>query len=153
MLLKVQPTLRDGPILDPFSFCQNRLPTSEVNIGRRQVFQALMVSLVTSRARRVSSTVRRKRSALSWTVCVAKTALPSFAAEKALPKVFITNGPRTSWRPARSAWPAILSGKPTRVKSQSYGVKPEISKRWLPNKRWNCGCSKKGMLGVGVERD
>ena len=46
MLLKVQPTLRDGPILDPFSFCQNRLPTSEVNIGRRQVFQALMVSLV-----------------------------------------------------------------------------------------------------------
>ena len=46
MLLKVQPTLRDGPFLDPFSFCQNRLPTSEVNIGRRQVFQALMVSLV-----------------------------------------------------------------------------------------------------------
>jgi hypothetical protein len=44
--LIVQPTLRDGPFLDPFSFCQNSLPTPEVDIGWRQVFQALMVPLV-----------------------------------------------------------------------------------------------------------
>ena len=31
----------------------------------------------------------------------------SCADEKALPKVFITSGPRTLWKPARSAWPAI----------------------------------------------
>jgi hypothetical protein len=42
----VQTTFRDGPFLDPCSFCQNRLSTPEVNIGRRQVFQAFMVSLV-----------------------------------------------------------------------------------------------------------
>ena len=46
MSLIVQTTFHDGSSLDPFSFRQNRLPTSEVNIGRRQVFQAFMVSLV-----------------------------------------------------------------------------------------------------------
>ena len=42
--LVVQTTFRDGPLLSPFSFVQYRLPTPEVNIGRGQVFQALMVS-------------------------------------------------------------------------------------------------------------
>ena len=27
--------------------------------------------------------------------------------------------------------------------AQTYGVRPETSKRWLPNKRWSCGYSKK----------
>ena len=58
----------------------------------------------------------------------------SCADEKALPKVFITSGPRTLWKPARSAWPVILFGKPIQVRSLTCGVKPEISKRWLPNK-------------------
>ena len=44
--LVVQTTFRDGPFLDPFSFRQNRLPAPEVNIGRRQVVQAFVVSLV-----------------------------------------------------------------------------------------------------------
>ena len=44
--LIMQTPFRDGPFLDPFSFCQNRLSTSEVNIGRRQILQALVVSLV-----------------------------------------------------------------------------------------------------------
>jgi len=42
----VRATSRDGPFLDPFSFRQNRLTASEVNIGWGQVFQALMVSLM-----------------------------------------------------------------------------------------------------------
>ena len=42
--LIVQTTFRDGLSFDPFSFCEYGLPASEVNIGRRQVFQALMIS-------------------------------------------------------------------------------------------------------------
>ena len=30
-----------------------------------------------------------------------------------------------------------------------FGVKPEISKRLSPSKRWNCGCSKKTCSGMG----
>ncbi len=44
--LIVQTTFRDSLSFDPFSFCQNRLPAPEVNVGWRQVFQALMVSLM-----------------------------------------------------------------------------------------------------------
>ena len=29
------------------------------------------------------------------------------------------------------------------------GEKPEISKRWLPSKLWNCGYSKKACSGMG----
>ena len=46
MPLVVQTTFRDGPFLDPLSSRQNRLSASKVDVGRRQVFQALMVSLV-----------------------------------------------------------------------------------------------------------
>ncbi len=42
----------------------------------------------------------------------ARTALPSCVDEKASPRACTTNGPRISWRPARSAWLAIFSAKP-----------------------------------------
>ena len=42
--LIVQTPFRDGSFLDPFSSCQYRLPTSEVDIGWREVFQAFVVS-------------------------------------------------------------------------------------------------------------
>ena len=44
--LIVQTTFRDSLSFDPFSLCQNRLPAPEVNVGWRQVFQALMGSLM-----------------------------------------------------------------------------------------------------------
>ena len=44
--LLVQTTFRDGLSFDVFSLCQYRLSAAEVNISWRQVFQALMVSLV-----------------------------------------------------------------------------------------------------------
>ena len=42
--LIVQTTFRDSLSFDPVSFCQNRLPAPEVNVGWRQIVQALMVS-------------------------------------------------------------------------------------------------------------
>ena len=42
----MQTTLCDSAVLDPFSFCQYRLTTTEVHIGGREVVQAFMVSLV-----------------------------------------------------------------------------------------------------------
>jgi len=44
--LIVQTALRDGPLLDLFSFCQYRLSTVKIDNCRGQVFQALMLSLV-----------------------------------------------------------------------------------------------------------
>ena len=39
--------------------------------------------------------------------CAVRTVLPSCAAVKAYPRASITNGQRTSWKPARSVWQAI----------------------------------------------
>ena len=44
--LVVQTTCRDGLSFDAFSLCQYRLSAAEINISWRQVFQALMVSLM-----------------------------------------------------------------------------------------------------------
>ena len=44
--LIVQTTFRDGLLFDPFLFFQNSLTTTELNIGRRQVVQAFMLSLM-----------------------------------------------------------------------------------------------------------
>ena len=46
MSLIVQTASRDSLSFDPFSFRQNRLPTPKVDIGRRKVFEAFMVSLM-----------------------------------------------------------------------------------------------------------
>ena len=56
---------------------------------------------------------------------------------------------RTLCRPVRSAWPGTLFARPTRVTSRRFGVKPEISRKLSPSKRWNCGCSKKQARGWG----
>ena len=45
--------------------------------------------------RRVSNTMRKRKFASYLTVYVAKTASPGCAGEKASPRVFITQGPRT----------------------------------------------------------
>ena len=42
----MQTTLRDGLWSGPFSFCQIGWPTAEGHIGRRQVVQAFVVSLL-----------------------------------------------------------------------------------------------------------
>ena len=41
-----QSSLFDGVAFDPFTFHQDGLPAPEVDIGRREVFQALVIALV-----------------------------------------------------------------------------------------------------------
>src|SRR6476661_1590666 len=42
----LQAAVLDGVAFDPFSFHQDGLPAPEVDIGRREVFQALVIALV-----------------------------------------------------------------------------------------------------------
>jgi hypothetical protein len=42
----LQAAVLDGVAFDPFSFQQDGLPAPEVDIGRREVFQALVIALV-----------------------------------------------------------------------------------------------------------
>lgn len=53
--------------------------------------------------------------------------LPSCAARKALPSAYITPGPRSSWRPASVAWPAIRraanSNEVTYLSDTSGGIR------------------------------
>ena len=42
----LQAAVLDGVAFDHFSFHQDGLPASEVDIGRREVFQALVIALV-----------------------------------------------------------------------------------------------------------
>jgi len=45
------------------------------------------------------------------------------AVSKVYPKAFITNGPRTFWRPARNDSPEISPAKPTQLKSKGCALK------------------------------
>ena len=42
----LQAAVLDGVAFDPFSFHQDGLPALEVDIGRREIFQALVIALV-----------------------------------------------------------------------------------------------------------
>ena len=61
-----------------------------------------------SPSERLVKTIRRAtRKQYSAEACGASPALPSYAAGKGSPKVSITAGRRSSWRPANVAWLAI----------------------------------------------
>ncbi len=80
----------------------------------------------------VSTNIRRatrkhdleeRRSVSSRRACAGRTASPSRAGARASARTWTTAGPRSSWRPAKSAWPATPPGKPPRreVKGLRFG--------------------------------
>ena len=93
------------------------------DVGPHRDVSLLGGRCLVSDARRASSIRLRRRSELSWQVCVARTAFPSCAAVRGAPRVCITAGRRSFWRPARSGFRATPPGKPPRAKSKSCAAR------------------------------
>ena len=67
-----------------------------------------------------------------WKACAARTASLSCAAAKGSRRTFTIADRKTSWRLARSAWPAIRPGLPPRTRSSDCGARPRRSRRRSP---------------------